>query len=265
MQVTSVSGALRQVRTNNSKSTKSAKVSFKSGMTPHIARMLDNTDISEVQQFFAKRGIPTYFTDNQVIAGCSQMTAKIFEKLRLPLPNGVFTYDASVNQDLSNTLGVCFNKPVGIGGNIFASQSVGFNRILDSSSIFLDNIANSGIYGKEKSSTHFLRTFIHEFIHAAHMKNVIKKVVNTRDITPLINLQNKNFDKWKSLMQLYASKYSTTDLQEFIAELYTKHIADSLAPDTILPKYNPIAKAHKGLHSKLSEIVQKAWNGETDF
>ena len=75
---------------------------------------IQRADILEISSRLAKKGIPTDFKGNKIIAWCCDKTIEIFEqinqkfKTNLSLPKGIFVENfQSLNVDTPNMYGFC--------------------------------------------------------------------------------------------------------------------------------------------------------------
>ena len=256
------------INTNKTKS-----LSFGDGLTPELARKIDNTDVAEVEKYFADRNIRALFNGNKVAAGCTKMTADIFDKLNLHLPVAILAFNFSENRNIlppnhDRASGFCCIVPTPIGNEIWQPTSVVFNT---------KNMMNAygydwGLYMTNNARwtlhNHFLGTFLHEFMHSAHYNNLYNKNAGKSDEEMrkiLVDLRMKNIDKIKPLIAFNAGRYSASNIYEFIAEEYVNNILKSLDTNTCLPMFDPFEKAKQSRHAKLTRIINMAWDGKTDF
>lgn len=242
--------------------------SFKSGLDYQVAIEIDNTDVSEVEKYFKNRGIEANFSGNKVAAACSKMTAQIFQRLRLPLPAAILAFDFKNNdkltiKDKEKALGYCCGAGIKTDKQ-YPNRTVLFDTALMDNILYFNYCENGRIKNHKSLCTHFLGTFIHEFIHSAHYENLQK--LHKDDWIDVSNkLNKKNIDKLKPFLSYNSGGYASENLFELIAEEYEKIIADSLDKNLNLPRYNPFIKASHERHKKLNTVIQNAWNGTIDF
>lgn len=220
---------------------------------------------------YKKFQIPSDFRGDKILAGCSALAANIFHKLKLPQPKGIY----------KNTL-----NP-GVLGNCNA-----YTRVLN----FTDNfhwaeVQQEALEAKirnHSSSGHFLKTFLHEFMHNYHVKRIqdiarstnptyeMQSIMNSAGFTaikqqpyletkmiaqngaPITNLIAKTY------IQQKLSAYGATLPAEMFAETGAKLIADSLDMKTLRPTHHPFAFKDFTQDKFLMQMMNDFYNGKFD-
>ena len=114
------------------------------------------------------------FSGHTIVAKCVDITSTLYEKLFhktfLPDQVGFAPFSLIFPNDESNdgTLGIHFSdKETKINTILFNADSECYNSI--------ENLKNSAIFSRIQwfhPTAHFLETFVHEFAHSAHYKNL---------------------------------------------------------------------------------------------
>jgi len=215
-------------------------------------------------EIYRKYKIPCDFKGDKIIAGCSALTANIFHKLKLVKPTSI-----SKNRMDIDALGTCNPQ----------NRSVGF--AFDHN---WENIQEEAILAKlcnHSSTGHFLKTFIHEFMHSVHVNNLYKlgqktNIVNNPYGQRLKLIQQnpvlvskalvdgaKPFTKGNAqnyIMQK-VSNYGSTKPVEMYAEIGTEMITSVLDKKTILPKRDPFVFKNFTEDKFLMSVMDDFWNG----
>ena len=275
------------------------KVSFSARLTPEIAQQIKNTNLLAISDSFAKRGIPTNFQGNKIIAWCCNKTMEILEHInkvfgqKLALPKGIYVEDfTKMKVPDCNMYGFCNLQPTELingSGKIIQSRVIFFNslkNIADKNNGLSDWNCINGLsdkrYAARQSSTnHFLDIFLHEFIHAAHEDRLLGKI-GGKKLMKLINLVED-----KGYISKYQSKYGKKISQicdyalsnpfEAVACDMSRVVTNSLNSKTLMPDRNPFIGTpyeklsfwdriklpnHSTEKQPLTEILMNFWNGK---
>lgn len=275
----------------NKNLTKSPKlnVAFGSGLTPKMMREIQRTDILEVTNRLAKKGIPCDFNDNKIIAWCSDKTVEIFEqlnkkyKLNLALPKGIYVEDFyRLNVENPNALGTCNMLPSKLRKNsneITPSRVIFFNSSHYWENI--DKIADDDYASGFSSTPHFLNFGLHEVAHSIHEDRVLNKL-NAQTLARELDLfkNKKQVAEYQRKYGKEASKicdYAQTDPFEAIACDMPRVVISALNEETLMPTINPfIGSPYEELsfwkrvnisdysdeERPLKEILRRFWNGK---
>lgn len=218
---------------------------------------------------YHKFGIPSDFRGDKIIAGASALVANIFHKLKLPQPKGI--YKTTLPEDV---LGSC-----NVGTRIVSfTDQFRWQEVQDQA-------INARLYN-HSSTGHFLRTFIHEFIHNYHIKRLDDIVESSRTNPVYASIANsptfralrrqpnfvtKIFQQCGTEIQNPAvkdyianklSQYGSTMPAEMFAEVGAKLVANSLDMRTLRPSYNPFAFKNFTQDKFLMQMMDDFYNGK---
>jgi len=241
---------------------KNEVISFKGGLNARTINCINSVNVGEVEKSFANKGIIADFNGNKVAAACSEMTARIFEKLGLPIPPKIGATKFNEYKELipnSNCLGVCYT--VAGTHDLSPPKTVFFNTNYMENIDQWNSVKDNSVYDHYSSTDHFLGTFVHEFIHSAHFDNLYKKHGYDSGIKIISKLRNAKIDNLKPFFVNHVSKYSSTNLLELVAESRSKDITMALDENGTGLLFNPFIEAKRIHHSRLNEILKAAWNG----
>lgn len=172
-------------------------ISFKAGLTIKFAEEIRNTDVLEISDRLARRGIETDFKGNKVVAWCCEKTVSIFQQLNekfgadLALPKGIYVEDfAKLNIDSPAALGFCNLRPTELKKNsneIIPSRTLFFNSfetlpkqippekkwLWDWN--YINKITDFNYAIKQSATDFFLDPFFEENIHVSHEDRLLRK------------------------------------------------------------------------------------------
>lgn len=254
---------------------KKQKLPFKAGLTPKIMQEIQQADVLEISNRLARKGMPTDFKENKVIAWCCDKTVEIIEQLnkrfgtKLALPKGIFVEDFErLNVNNPTIMGLCNpfssdnlikNSNVQISGetlffNTFetlkSKMQVHEHKLYDWENI--DNIADFNYAERISATDYFLDVFMHEFLHIAHKDRLLNKI-GEENLEKSID-DAKNEIKIKSYRNKYGGRIveicdnALTSPFEAVACDMSRTIVSSLDKDTLKPTRNPfIATPYENL------------------
>lgn len=253
------------IQNNNSNAPKKHRVNFGAGLTPKMIQEIERTDVLEISKKLAKKGIPSDFKDNKVIAWCCDKTVEIFEQLnqrfgaKLALPKGIYVKDfAEFNVQKKSLAAFCNLAPNNLMKNSndeIPAKTLFFNTfetaLIDANPKIrwlynwdnIDEIADANYLIGHSSTDHFLGTFIQEASHNAHLVRALKKIGGATLKAKIELFSNEQIiDEYQhkygnKLMQI--SRYALTNPLEAVACDMSKIIADSLDKETLMPTRNP--------------------------
>lgn len=220
----------------------SIKNNYKSSQRP-VKNVFRGSLPSQIERkLYQELGINAKFCNNQLIADCVNETVEIFKRVlgKSFLPQIVSFISFSQrykNSGFRNAYGVFEPSTNGVYINSDLKCFNNFSRLVDEK-----QKGHYYLFPDEKSTYHPLHTFVHEFAHCAHYKNL----VNIGKSYQWDWLANKKISK--SEFQDDAGslgKYAQTDLLEFFAEKLTKEVLDNTLrnyPDGNLYKGSPYLK-----------------------
>ncbi|MBR1976750.1 hypothetical protein IKA15_00550 [bacterium] len=179
----------------------------------------------EIEQKLLKEDkIIANFKNNQLVADAVNTTVNIFKKILGGnyLPSEVhFTSFKDTHPKHTNALGIFCpdKKSIGINADFKC-----FDNFKNLKRAKLGDF-NFLLWDNEKSTLHPLHTFIHEFAHCAHYKNLLKN--GNTDCWNWLGEKNTKGLNYTSQSGTYG-KYSTSDLKEYFAEVMTKEILENV-------------------------------------
>ena len=249
-------------------------INFHAGLTKQMKQEISSCDINKISREFAKHHIITDFKDNKIVAWGCLKALEINKALKLKFPNMVKVEDFSKLDANEDAIGFCNAAPTELyldNNSTVRENSVFFNENYDWKN--LDE--NSDLYFQisQHSTNFFLETFLHEFAHAAHFKNMllnmsgvqyVKSIINSLKPENLQNLEHKFFEN-KDLCS-----YALASPLEFVACDLAKRTIDNLDKNTLDVKTSFISKSpysktpFLNFFVKKDEVFKQAknfWNG----
>ena len=146
-----------------------------------------------------------------------------------------------------------------------------FNRNLPLRTIIInENIDWSNIQTKmvlaklnnDYSTGHFLTTFIHEFMHSAHLDNLMK--IFNKDCEYIFSKLQKKYKNLNTICMLNkeTSKYGATYPSETVAEEFTELIVNSLNHKTLLPNEMIFKMQWLKEPFLMNKFIRACWDGD---
>lgn len=215
-------------------------------------------------ELYHKFGIPSDFKGDKFVAGCSALTANIFHRLHLPQPSAL-----SKKRLESGVLGSCNPQ----NRNVSFAFDTNWENVQDET--IIAKLLN------HSSSGHFLKTFIHEFMHSVHVSNLHKlgqQAVNgilpngqriqflqqnPAMVSRALNEGAVPFTQGsaKKYVMQKVSTYGSSKPVEMYAEIGTEMITDVLDTKNLLPKNNPFVFKNFTQDKFLMGMMDDFWNG----
>ncbi|MCM1339709.1 MAG: hypothetical protein NC191_08565 [Muribaculaceae bacterium] len=220
---------------------------------------------------YHKFNIPSDFRGDRILAGASALVANIFHKLKLTQPKGIY----------KDTL----------GPNIMGDCNLGTRIIRFTDQFYWPEVQQEAIKSRvsnHSSSGHFLKTFIHEFMHNYHIKR-LDDILDQSQANPTYASitcsptfralrQQPNFvtrifvqngteirnERVKDYIANKLSQYGSTMPAEMFAESGAKLIANSLDMKTLRPLYNPFTFKNFTQDKFLMQMMDDFYNGKFD-
>lgn len=240
-------------------------IAFGAGLTPKMMQEIQQVDVLEISKKLAKKGIPTDFNGNKVIAWCCDKTVEIFEQLnkkfgqKLALPKGIFVEDfGKLNVEKPDYISFSNFAPTKLkkdSEEIISPMSLFFNTFetfkkdVDNKHLWfydwnnIDEISNFHYWAKNSSNNFFLDTFLHEFAHVAHEDRLLDKIGGQALIDKLNKCKDpicaEKFKNKYGKKLSWICDYAQSDPFESIACDIPKRIVDSLDKETLMPTRNP--------------------------
>lgn len=256
---------------------RSANFNFKNGLSLNVIQKVNHADTNVIEKRLMQiYGIDAKFKNFKSIASCVEFTADIFQeavdKYRLPfehMPPSVRTFKSQewiqYTPEDEDTIAFCMdgNERILRHDKVFRPCSIFIKRIYDDIK-YINESEEETFKEKISCSAHFLRTFIHEWIHNIHTNKIYKRCGINSDCLQSDSPVNKAFDIIDSyrenrpnffqriIINHSLKKYAATNYMELMAEGLTKIIIDSLSSDYPCLIKNPMDNL-----KKLPSFVQK--------
>lgn len=276
---------------DNSSKPQRQYIVFGAGLTSKMMQEIQETDALEISRKLAKKGIPTDFKDNKVVAWCCDKIMAIFEqlnekyKLRLTLPAGIYVEDFRLLREQDpNDLGTCNMLPTKLklySDDVIQPQTIFFNSLHNWENI--DRISDNDFATGISSTPHFLNFGLHEVVHSAHEDRLLdalgaQALAKELDLYKKQGLRARYQQKYGTLVSQICD-YAKTDPFEAIACDIPKIIVSVLDKETLMPTKNPFTgtpyenlsfwqrlnkAGSSGDINLLNEILRRFWNGEFD-
>jgi len=250
---------------NNLSQPQKQNVAFGAGLTRKMMHEIQHADVLEISSRLAKKGIPTDFKGNKVVAWCCDKTLEIFEQLnrrfgqRLALPKGIFVEDFErLNVDNPNMYGFCNLQPTKLvksSDELVPSRVVYFNSFANQQQIatddykwlsdwnYINTISDARLATKESGTDHFLDIFMHEFFHVSHEDRLLSKLGGQTLARKIAIAKNKQ--QIAEYQRKYGQRitqicdYALADPFEAVACDMSRSVVGSLDRNTLVPIRNP--------------------------
>lgn len=220
------------------------------------------------KQLFEKFGMKCDFEGDKFVGTCVALTANIMHKLGFKLPPGVYFKDLS-RTDYASNLGICCTKKYDYSISQKFRADFPFKSVVLNSWHDWDDIQYNMIEGKRVNhfpTPHFLDVIIHEFVHAAHITDLVDKFGEKEGIKIMGQFVKKISNKQTAQMiKNESTTYAATTPAEMVADEYTELIVNSLNPKTLLPdkmRFEMLRKKEPFLFDKL---LDACWKGDVEF
>lgn len=240
-------------------------IAFEAGLTLKMMEEIQQADVLAISSRLAKKGIPTDFKGNKVIAWCCNKTVEILEQLnkktgrKFVLPRGIYVEDfEKLNIEDKNTIGFCNlartnlikNSKEEIPAKIIYFDTLMQKRTNASSEMQWlydwDNINLISDYRyatKQTGTDSFLDIFLHEVSHNVHLDKLLQryngKIVRQKILSAKDEKQVAEYQKKYGARISQICNYALTDPLEAVACDMSKIIANALDKETLIPLKNP--------------------------
>lgn len=272
---------------NNFVTEKNSKINFEAGLTSKMLQEINSADVIEISNNLAKKGIPTDFKGNKVIAWGSQKTIEIIEQLNkkfglnLGCPKEIYAEDFNnLNINNDGAYGFCNFFPTPLIKNSkekILEKTVFFNTFETISNKIssdkkwltdwnnINEIADYRFANKETGTDNFLYIFLHEFFHASHEENLLKKIGGKKAFEKFSIYQHESkIEEFKSNYQKVLEQISLNAIKnpfEAVANDMPIRIVNSLDPETLVPIKNPFVNSP---YKKQTLLKRKPQNNQVD-
>lgn len=269
-------------------------LNFQRGLTKHIRNEINSCDTHKIADYLTKeKGIKADFKGNKLIAWCALKSVLIIEELnrcyntRFTLPYAVYVEDfEKFNVDSNGTFGFLnflTNNHTYKDGSLAMADTIYYNNFknIDVNSPNglwdkIDEIMDSQYENKMATTDFFLEPIFHEFVHAMHEGNLVKKL-GIKGMFNFVKTQylKENIAKFQcnhSYLLTEISDYATETPMESVACDFSKRAITNIDEKTLLPKINFIASSpyqRQGFMdrflskplNKTDELLKSIWNG----
>lgn len=233
--------------------------SFKRGLTPEIVDYVKNMDREEYKNIkelvWKKYGIVSHVGASNAVTYCLEKTAQIMSSAGFKLPK-TFSFEA-----LESNLYGEYNQY----NNVCINSNKKEFLDLEELDKMEEDISRRK---KEPLKKHFLDTYIHEFLHAAHCNNIMDKYgeVEGKDIffykmaslipCDIIKKLSSEYSKRDSIFKDCKGLLLADNLPEYFAEKNTILISEKLGNDFNIS--NITADFFK---QSMNRLERDIWNG----
>lgn len=268
------------------------QTNFKAGLTKQMRQEILSCKTEKITQEFFKHGIPTDFKNNKVIAWGSLKCLELINylnkqfNLNLSLPKGVFVEDfCNLEVRKTGSTGFCNLLPSELyqgSEEVVSENTIFFNSSPVGNETIWENIDAEADRLKAESLSEtdfFLDIFLHEFAHAMHGGNIIKKMGFRSFENLMESITTRQFyrnfqEKYSEIIENSSCSYATSHPMETIACDLPKRIIDSLNKDTLVPTRNfaidspyldesltgiPLSPCKDEMYE---QMIKRFWNGE---
>ena len=265
---------------------------FRAGMTSAMKNEINSVDVSKVSKELLKQGIQTDFKENKMLAWCSLKSVEIINEInkrfgaKLGLPNAIVVDDFSkmnISSDKSSLGFLKLTPTQKLNGctpektiffNNFSNHQ-GYENFWDNLNEYADNMFEKGDY----TSNFFLEPVFHEFAHAIHETNLMKKLSPQKFLEFILTIaKEENIQEFKSryenLLKRRICDSAAESPSEAIACDLTKRTINCLDKELLIPTRNFIPNSPYKKRSfldkhiffkpenKLTVVLRDFWNGK---
>ncbi len=250
---------------------------FKKGLTSHevnAIRSMTPFDYEKIaERLKSSYGLNAKFRGNNTVAWCVEQVVEIMDKAGFKLPRN-FNFEP-ISPD---TLGT-YNS---------YSDTVTINSLIpEFSNLEQQNLLEERQKEFHPKTRHFLQTYLHEFSHAAHFRNLQNKLGSSKAYELFSGTLNKYSPRnilvgpmnaiIKDITKGSASEiinkvfppdngvYAQTNLKEYFAEKNSKMLAQQLGDNYIVSNINPEMKDSYKIHPKdwqFGPLLMKSFSGQ---
>ncbi len=272
----------------NSQKNFNSNISYAGGLTKSMITDIRNTDVTQIQNYLAKKNIKSDFQNNKFIAWS---VIKVFEfikelqntfKLKLGYPNNIMVKDTKTLSipDLESTYGFCNLVPCRIhktSDEITPAKSIIFNKDFPWDKI--NEISDFDFHIAKNTTTDFFLEFVfHEFSHIFHENHLLDKYSINKVLKKLILMTDpENIKKYQQLYgQLVENKickYAKKEPLDLIACDMSGRLINNLDRNNIKLRSNPLKNSPyeklfflKNIFNNKSQIdrlIKNFFDGET--
>lgn len=262
-----------------------SRINFQSGLSKNLVKQCRNIDVCSVERELLQQHTKADFSSSKPVAFAVWKVIEVFNILKKQTHAGMFDITSPqiqtyLNKDLdfdfsgygfcvSETQKIMKAKPPFQTGAVFFLKEAS----LESVNCRLDE----SFHNRERSSSHYLAPFIHEFLHGNYIDYIYKKYgyegscpytrqkykrtdknCGLKIMTILKNLRSNDVENEiiSDTLGQYASKTVQNQYHEVFAETFTHIICKCLSNKNSLPVKNP-ADVIRTLPKEFIKIVRK--------
>ena len=270
----------------NLQNSQKQKIVFGAGLTKKMVLEIQKTDVLEIADRLAQKGVPTDFKGNKILAWGSDKTVDIFQQLnnkfglRIALPKGIYAEDfSSLNVDNPNLYGFCNLAPTKLkkgSDEIVPSRTIFFNTLHNWNKI--DLIADKLYANKHLGTDFFLEIPFHEFFHVVHENHLLDLYDGEILLEKLQLVENP--EQIAEYQKKYGPQVSkichcaeTSPLDAIACDL-SRQIVNSIDKNNLTPNKNPFARIpyqeedlslFQKMQTKINPLkgtLRNFWNGK---
>ena len=270
-------------------------LNFQRGLTKSIRNEINSCDTHKIADYLKKeKGILSDFKDNKVIAWCALKSVSIIEELnrryntKFTLPYAVYVEDFEKlnidSNDIFGFLNFFTNNRTYKDKSLATANTIYYNDFKNTdvnspNGLWdkIDEIMDSQYESKMVTTDFFLEPIFHEFVHAMHEGNLVKKL-GMKGMFNFIKTQyiKENIAKFQcnnSYLLTEISNYATENPIEAVACDFSKRAMTGINKKTLLPITNFIKSSPYQKQSfwdrffskpqdKTDELLKNIWNGD---
>lgn len=264
-------------------------VAFRAGFTKKMQQEVFEINPTKISEKLAKKGIPTDFKENKIIAWSCYKAIEILQQInnnfnqKLSFPKGIYVEDFNnLYVEDRFALGTCnllFSKLRKDSNEVVPSRTVFFNSIHNWDDI--DSISDNQYAAKHFSTDFFLYPFLHEFLHVIHEDRLLNKLggIKLKKILEKMNEdeQLQNYRKMYGSSVRQICNYAENTPLDAVACDMSRVISGVLDKETLIPTRDPFIdtpyekqffwqkKSNSTSNNEnLYNILKKIWNGKFD-
>ena len=245
-----------------------SNINFKSGLSTTLIKQCRDINVRKLEKRLNLNNIPSDFDFNKPVAFAIHKVFEIFNILKKQSKIKIFEiFTPRIQVYLTSNLrfnfkgyGFCVPETQSIlkGQPPFETGSLFFQK--ENSIEEIDKKLDKSFLNDERSSSHYLSPFIHEFLHGIYLDHIYKKfgyegkcpytaqkykrTENDYGLKVMNILQNLQFNNRENeLIKNILGKYATTSenqYHEVFAETFTQVICKCLSDKNSLPVKDPI-------------------------
>lgn len=262
---------------------------FSAGLNRNIINAVENCDVDLISGHLRAKGIANNFQGDKVRAFCSMKIIELIDNMNskfhigFSYPNAIITGDLAKHIGKPKTFGFCTFTPLkSKSGFICPEKTIFFNQSnagVKEELETLDKIAEIDYKEGFNSSNNFLINFIHEFAHAIHEGNLLKRHTPRKVIKILQTWNTEQFNieyrqKYLSVTNKICGYAGTNILDTLACDLSGKignclnknlTIENNIFKNTVYEPQNIVKRLKQNLFTNefqtKDKLIYAVWNG----